>query len=214
MITFKQIEQSLNLNNFDGQKAQMGMSPAGRSEMKPEPDNPPRQSAVLVLIYPKMGEGLQLILTKRTDTLRGHSGQVSFPGGSMDEEDLSYIDTALREACEEVGICSQSQIKIIGRLTKMWIPPSNFDVHPIVATMNQEPKITLNPSEVAEVLHMPLTALLDDSTKKTTPMSFREFTFDVPYYDVEEHIVWGATAGMLSELESRLKYVLKQNKLS
>jgi 8-oxo-dGTP pyrophosphatase MutT (NUDIX family) len=209
MISFKDIEKALNLQDFDGQVAQMAMSPEGRIRMRPEPNKPPRQSAVLVLIYPKLGD-LHLILTKRTEELRGHSGQVSFPGGSMDEDDRSHIETALREACEEVGICTQTQVKIIGRLTKMWIPPSNFDVHPIVATMNQEPKITPNPSEVAEVLHMPLAALLDDSSKKTTPMSLRDFTFDVPYYDVEGHIVWGATAGMLCELELRLKRVLKQ----
>jgi 8-oxo-dGTP pyrophosphatase MutT (NUDIX family) len=210
MITFKDIEQALNLQDFDGQTAQMGMAPTGRSLIKADPDNPPRQSAVLVLIYPEMGEGLHLILTKRTDHLNGHSGQVSFPGGSVDEDDASYIDTALREACEEVGICSQTQVKIIGRLTTMWIPPSNFDVHPIVAMMTREPKITPNPDEVAAVLHMPLSALLDDATKKKTKMALRDFNLDVPYYDVGGHIVWGATAGMLSELELRLKQVLMQ----
>lgn len=96
----------------------------------------------------------------------------------------------------------------MGRLSKMWIPPSNFEVYPIVATMQSEPKITPNPAEVAHVLHMSLDSLVDDQTKKTTQMSFRDMVFDVPYYDVEGQIVWGATAAMLSELEIRLKTVL------
>ena len=118
----------------------MGMSPAGRERMFPNPDKPPRQSAVLVLIHPKAGQGLHIALTKRTTSLRGHSGQVSFPGGSRDEDDDSFEDTALRETCEEIGICTQSSINLIGRLTTMWIPPSNFEVVPVVATMLSEPE--------------------------------------------------------------------------
>lgn len=214
MISFKHIEQALNLPHFDGKKAQMGLAPEGRNLMMPDPNSPPRQSAVLVLIYPKAGADLHLLLTKRTEHLNGHKGQVSFPGGSVDENDASYVETALREACEEVGICSESDLKIIGRLTTMWIPPTNFDVHPVVATMSKEPELTPNSHEVAEILHMPLKALLDDATKKTTKMTLRGFTLDIPYYDVEGHIVWGATAGMLSELELRLKQVLKHDEFS
>lgn len=208
LITLHHIYDALALPNFDGSKAQNGMSPAGRERVRSTPENPPRQSAVLVLVYPDSHGELCLVLTKRTDDLRGHSGQVSFPGGSMDEEDDTYEDTALRETCEELGICDTSQIKILGRLSKMWIPPSNFDVIPVVATMNREPKMTPSPFEVAKVLHMPLLALVDDATKRTTKMDFRGMAIDVPYYDVDEHIVWGATAGMLSELEQRLKQVM------
>lgn len=208
MITFDHLQQALNLPDFDGFSAQMGMSPAGRERMLPKADKPPRQSAVLVLVYPDDNRNLQILLTKRTSTLRGHSGQISFPGGSQDDTDTSYEHTALRETCEEVGICEQASIHIIGRLTKMWIPPSNFEVHPIVGTLSSTPSITPSPDEVAAVLHLSVDALLDDMTKKTTQMQFRGTTFDVPYYDVEGHVVWGATAGMLSELEQRLKIVV------
>ena len=208
MLTFKHIEQAMNLPDFDGFQAQMGMAPAGRERMQPNPDNPPRQSAVLVLIHPKAGDGLHIVLTKRTNALRGHSGQISFPGGSRDEDDHSFEHTALRETCEEIGICEQSHINLVGRLTSMWIPPSNFEVVPVVATMLSEPEMTPSPAEVERILHMPLNTLLDDSIKKTTEMSFRDMTFDVPYYEVDEQIVWGATAGMLRELEIRLKTVL------
>lgn len=209
MLTFKQIARAIQLPEFDGFHAQMRMSPVMRREMKPDPANPPRQSAVLVLIYPKTGEGLHLILTKRNDSLRGHSGQVSFPGGKRDEEDTSFEQTALREACEEIGICDNLRLNLLGRLTTMWIPPSNFEVVPVVATMRSEPQLIPNPDEVDRILHLPLSSLLDDKTKKTTKMTFRDMDFDVPYYDVDGHIVWGATAAMLAELEARLKTALE-----
>ena len=207
-ITIEHVKQALALRNFDAFQAQMGMSPSGRERMLPKANNPPRQSAVLVLIYPKYDTGLNILLTKRTAHLRGHSGQVSFPGGSVDDTDTSHEHTALRETCEEVGICEQERIQILGRLSKMWIPPSNFDVHPIVASMPSTPHMTLSTHEVANVHHMPLSALVDDMTKKTTQMTFRNMQIDVPYYDVDAQVVWGATAAMLSELESRLKQVI------
>lgn len=208
-IKIEHVEQALALKKFDGFQAQMGMSPSGREQMLPKAEKPPRQSAVLVLIYPKYDTGLNILLTKRTATLRGHSGQVSFPGGSVDDTDTSHEYTALRETCEEVGICEQERIQILGRLSKMWIPPSNFDVYPIVASMPSTPHMTLSPDEVASVLHMPLSALLNDATKQTTKMTFRNVQFDVPYYDVDGQVVWGATAGMLRELELRLKQVIR-----
>jgi 8-oxo-dGTP pyrophosphatase MutT (NUDIX family) len=206
MISFKTLQSALEIPDFDGFKAQLGMSPKGRERMQPNPANPPRQSAVLVLAYPQIGEGLHLLLTKRTDSLRGHSGQVSFPGGSIDPEDISHEATALREAYEEVGLCDKPHI--LGSLTDLWIPPSNFEVHPVVASLEYTPLLTANPAEVAQILHMPLDALLDPTTKKITQMDFRGSSIDVPYYDVEGHVVWGATAAMLSELELRLKQVL------
>lgn len=207
-ITIDHLHRALDLPNFDSYDAQMGMSPVGRERMYPNRDNPPRQSAVLVLIYPNANQNLNLVLTKRTDHLRGHSGQVSFPGGSRDDTDTSYEHTALREACEEIAVCDAGQIQVIGRLSKMWIPPSNFEVVPVVATMMQKPDMRPSPDEVAQILTLSLSTLLDDKTKKTTPMKFRGTTFDVPYYDVAGQIVWGATAAMLSELEQRLKLTL------
>ncbi|MGB7342455.1 MAG: CoA pyrophosphatase [Phototrophicaceae bacterium] len=208
LVTIQHVKQSLKLSNFDSFQAQMGMSPSGREQMLPKRDNPPRQSAVLVLICETPTDDLQLILTKRTDHLRGHSGQVSFPGGSCDADDPSYEHTALRETCEEIAVCDTSHIQLLGRLSKMWIPPSNFEVVPVVASMAYKPEMNPSPDEVAQILTLSLTTLLDEKTKKTTPMKFRGTTFDVPYYDVAGQIVWGATAAMLSELEHRLKVVL------
>lgn len=206
-LTHNQLQQALSLQNFDAFKAQMHMAPSGREQMRPKPSHPPRESAVLVLFYPDDAHNHHIVLTKRTAHLRGHSGQVSFPGGKRDPEDTNLKATALREAHEEISLPSK-QITIIGTLTQMWIPPSNFNVQPIVATLPSVPALTPNPDEVAQILHMPVRSLLDDATKKTTQMTFREQIYDVPYYDVDGHIVWGATAGMLSELEQRLKCIL------
>lgn len=208
MITFEHIRQALALPAFDGRKAQQKMAHARRLGIQPDPANPPRQSAVLLLIHPLPDEQLAVILTRRTAHLRGHSGQVSFPGGSRDPDDLSHEVTALRETCEEIGICDGVQLEIVGRLTTIWIPPSNFDVHPVVALLHQAPLLRPNPDEVDSVLHLALDDLLSAHIKQTTVMEFRGTAVDVPYYDVDGHIVWGATAGMLSELEERLRCVL------
>jgi len=208
IITIQQIEAALNIRSFDGLDAQMQMAPRERHTMRASPDKPARPSAVLILLYPHPDTGLNIILTKRTDNLRGHSGQVSFPGGRRDPHDNSYEATALRETCEELGICQQTHINLLGRLTTMWIPPSNFEVVPVLATIKHQPVMQPNPAEVARVLHFPLQHLLDDSFKRSKPMRLRGWTMDVPYYDVDGCVVWGATAGMLSELEQRLWQVL------
>jgi 8-oxo-dGTP pyrophosphatase MutT (NUDIX family) len=210
MIRFEHIRQALALSAFDGRKAQQKMAHARRLGLQPDPAKPPRQSAVLVLIHPLADDRLAVILTRRTDHLRGHSGQVSFPGGSCDPDDLSHEMTALRETCEEIGICDGVQIEIVGKLTTIWIPPSNFEVHPVVALLDHAPALQPNPEEVDSVLHLGLDDLLSATIKQTTVMEFRGTAMDVPYYDVSGHIVWGATAGMLSELEERLRFVLSQ----
>lgn len=214
LITFSHIQAALALEDaIDSLDAQMRMSPPGRRDLHPSPDVPPRQSAVLILVYPRIGAGLHMILTRRADSLRGHSGQVSFPGGRVDPQDASYEEAALRETCEELGFCQRTRIRIVGRLTKFWIPPSNFDVVPVVASIQNEPNLTPNPAEVADVLHLSLSDLLDDRIKRTTKMTVQGYSLDVPYYDVDGHIVWGATAAMLSELEQRIRIVFRAEEL-
>lgn len=207
MITLEDLKTALALTNIDAVSAQMQMAPAGRARMQPLKDKPPRQSAVLILIYPDEHHQLRLILTKRTDHLKGHSGQVSFPGGRRDPEDITFQATALRETCEELGICDEPNIAILGQLTDIWIPPSNFDVVPVVAFMSAAPDITPSDFEVAEVFSLSLDDLCSDKLKRTQMMEFRGQPIEVPYYDVEGHVVWGATCMILSELEQRLNQV-------
>ena len=211
-LTFDQVRSAIALPpDFDEADARFDMAPTDRRHMQPDPANPPRHSAVLILIYPRAGAGLHLLLTKRAEHLRGHKGQISFPGGRRDKSDASDIDTALRETCEEVGLC-RDHIEIIGRLNELWIPPSNYDVVPIVGLMTDEPQPVPSPAEVAKVIAMPLADLLDHDIKQSTPMTFRGRPYDVPYYAVDGHVVWGATGMMLSELEARLRYILADHR--
>lgn len=207
-ITYHHVRAALKLPDFDPLPAHGAMAPV-RRPMEPDPaDGPPKEAAVLILIFPEPGDGLHIVLTRRTDHLRGHSGQVSFPGGRRDKTDLSVTHTALRETCEELGICDRQRIDILGNLSPVYIPPSHFHVDPIVGAMTARPRFIPNPDEVADVFTFPLYRLLDPQTRRTEPRTFNGTQYNVPFYDVAGHKVWGATAIMLSELEHRLRRVI------
>ncbi len=183
-----------------------------RQRMTPRPNGlaqsvPPRKAGVLVLLFPQGApDAWHVLLTRRTDHLRGHSGQVSFPGGQYDDKDPDFAYTALRETCEELGICQP--IPLLGQLSKVYIPPSNFDVYPSVGWLTTLPPLCPNPDEVAEVFSMSLQALLDPTTKQHEVRTIQGYSVQVPYYAVQGHKVWGATAAMLGELEGRLRLAL------
>lgn len=202
MITIDWLTQAIHLPDFDLDTAWHGLMPVRRPA--PPADVTPREAGVLVLTYPET-DGLHVVLTRRTDTLSSHSGQISFPGGRHGVEDESFTATALRETCEELGLCEP--VEIIGMLSTLYIPPSNFLVHPTVATLPVRPNYQPNPDEVAEVFTMPLHYLLDDSIKETEERDFNGSRVPITYYRVNGHKVWGATAFMLSELEHRLRAV-------
>ncbi len=159
-ITRDHLQRAFQLDEFDFVLAQEQMAPNPRGLMPDRVGNPPKEAGVLVLTFPKMGK-LHVVLTRRTETLRGHSGQISFPGGKCDPEDSSVVVTALRETCEELGVCDDS-IEIIGQLSRFYIPPSHYNVYPSVGYLESEPQFIPNPFEVAEVISFPLNDLLDE----------------------------------------------------
>lgn len=203
-ITLDILRAALALDSFDYADSHLAMAPSNRRP--PEDGTTPREAGVLVLTFPAV-DGLRVVLTRRTDTLRGHSGQVSFPGGRRDPTDPSFIATALRETCEEIGVCED--VLIIGQLSQIYIPPSNFMVTPVVGYTDHVPGFYPNPAEVAEVFVAPLGALLDPALKQLTYRDIPGGRVRVPYYALSGHQVWGATAIMLSEIEHRLRAVLK-----
>lgn len=206
VISLDTLVYATKLPAFDAVAAHLIMAPSGR-RLEPPTGVTPREAGVLALVYPENGE-LQLVLTRRTDALRGHSGQISFPGGRHDPTDASFTDTALRETCEELGVCDG--IQVVGALSPFYIPPSNFTVHPTVGYLSEPPVFQPNAAEVAEVFMLPLSVLLDPQTKASEEREIQGRKMMIPYYLVNGHKVWGATAAMLSELEQRLLVALSQ----
>ncbi|MCS6845170.1 MAG: CoA pyrophosphatase [Caldilineales bacterium] len=183
-----------------GLAAQARMAPNPRPLRPPTPDHQPRIGAVLVLLYPAGQEGeLHLVLTRRTDTVANHRGQISFPGGRVDPDDPSTAQAALREICEELGVC-QADLRLLGALTPLYIPPSDFLIYPHVAYLPQRPDFRPHPEEVAELLEAPLAWFLDDSRVGEEEATVMGRPVRIPYFLVHGHKVWGATAMVLAEL--------------
>lgn len=205
MITLADVRAALALHPFDAPAAQARMFPGSRPPaIARRPTT--RQAGVLVLLYPTESN-LHLVLTRRADTLRGHSGQISFPGGRRDPTDQTFIDTALRETCEELGLCEQ--IEVLGDLAPLYIPPSDYEVFPAVGALAAAPAFNPNPHEVAQVFSVALADLLDPAYKRLEEWPLEGRLVPIPYYAFAGHKVWGATAIMLSELEARLLHVLE-----
>lgn len=205
-ITPDHVRAALRLEGFDAAGAQAVMAPYPRTRLKQYDGIPPRQAGVLALVYPD-AEHLYIVLTRRTDHLRGHSGQISFPGGRQDPEDADLRHTALRETCEELGLCEVVP-EMVGSLESVYIPPSHYNVYPSVGLLVYTPDFQPNPHEVAEVIPLSLHALLNPALKAEEYHTYENVRVRIPYYNVDGHKVWGATAVMLGELEARLRAVL------
>ncbi|MEW5957749.1 MAG: CoA pyrophosphatase [Chloroflexota bacterium] len=166
-----------------------------------------REAGVLILLYPHTTHDhqpeLHLALIRRPDYPGVHGGQISFPGGRREGRE-SLQTTALRETLEEIGVWPD-MVKIIGQLSPLYTPPSNFCIYPFVAYQTERPAFRLNPTEVAAILEPPLSCLLDPAMRKEELWNFPGYgQRRVPFFDVFGHKVWGATAMMLSEFTTLL----------
>ena len=156
-----------------------------------------REAGVLVLLLPPLDDP-RIVLTVRHDELPDHGGQISFPGGQREgTETLS--ETALREAEEEIGLAATS-VRLLGGLTPLYIPPSNYCVHPFLGAPLAPPSLRPTDREVAVILRAPVRRLLAPDARVVEPWTLQGRDVDVPYYDVDGHAVWGATAMMLAEV--------------
>jgi 8-oxo-dGTP pyrophosphatase MutT (NUDIX family) len=156
-----------------------------------------RWAAVLVLLFP-LQDQLALVLTRRADTLLDHRGQISFPGGAR-EPGESFPQAALRDLHEELGVPPR-RVQLLGELSELYIPPTNFCVQPVVGLVDPRPDFEPAPDEVAEVIQVPLAHLLSASSREEEVWTIRGEPAHVPFFRVGEHIVWGATAMILGEL--------------
>lgn len=164
----------------------------------PNPEHA-KKSAVMVLLFPK-GKELYTVVIQRTVDGGPHSGQISFPGGKFEQEDLNLVETAKRECFEEIGI-DPSKLKVLGALSKLYIPVSNYMVQPVVAYLANEPNFVLQRSEVQQVVLLPIDQVFSPSSKTVTSLKIKDNLLTVPVYLIEDCMIWGATAMIFSELE-------------
>ncbi len=198
------VRRALALTDFDVESALLRMLPGERPRQRPEDlEGRARLGGVLALLFEKDGE-LYVVLTRRRDDLHSHAGQISFPGGGHEAPE-TMLQTALRETEEEVGVVPD-ELEILGGLTPIYIPPSDFIVYPFVAWHpGGAPAFAPDPDEVAELLEVPMSHLLAPGTRTVSDVPVNGFRLRVPVFLVDEHKVWGATAVMLNELLERLR---------
>lgn len=204
-ITLDTVRQAMALPDFDPIPGLLAMAPMRGRVLRAPEGSEARQAGVLVLLI-LQGNGPHVVLTRRTAALRAHSGQISFPGGRRAPEDASFVETALRETREELGLCDSPEL--LGPLSTIYIPPSNFEVFPTVGLLPASPVFQPHPGEVAEVFTVPLHHLLDDGLKAEEEWQFDGYRLPIRFYRLAGHTVWGATAVLLSELEHRLRAAL------
>ena len=159
---------------------------------------PPLEAAVLVLLY-KKNNTWHIPLIQRTIDNHAHSGQISLPGGRYEETDRNLMHTALRETEEEIGV-AQDDIEILGQLTPIYIPPSNFNVAPFVGVFkNGLPVFTPDKKEVDHIINISYNSLCNPQHIATDSFHVRDMRFTTPCFKINGYTIWGATAMMLNE---------------
>ena len=159
-------------------------------------------AAVLILLYP-IEDKWHFFLTKRTDNVEHHKGQISLPGGML-EKGESHKEAAIRETFEELGVQSRD-INIIGPLTPLYIPISNFKIFPFVGWLKSAPKLNIQSREVSKVFSPSIYSLTDPKTKKIKDSILLGQKVQIPFFNLKNEVVWGATSMILSEFKKILK---------
>jgi len=152
------------------------------------------RAAVLMLFFTK-NEELHVLLTKRTEDVEHHKGQISFPGGAQDDDDKNHVATALRESHEEIGLGPES-VQVLG-LFDDFETPTGFVITPVVAYAQSLPPLQPSHSEVAEIIEVPLSLFLDKRAERVEQRQRLGATIDVYFFRFGEHEIWGATAAIL-----------------
>src|SRR5215210_1525800 len=189
-----------------------GFSPVDLETGERRPRVPPpgadsRCAAVLVPILIE-GEDARVVYTVRKDDLALHAGQISFPGGSIEAHEGSLLETALREAEEEIDL-SPELVEVVGELEEMYIPPSNFRVSPFVGLLPPEAEMVLAPDEVEEIFTVSLATLTANETFRKVIWRRDGRDYEVPVFALEDPVprnIWGATAAMTAALLARLAW--------
>ncbi len=171
-------------------------------DLLPDPDRPLWPAAVLVGLVER-SEGLQVLLTRRTDALRHHGGQISFPGGRIESQDADPVAAALREAQEEVGL-APNLARPLGYLDPL-ATITGFHVYPVVARVDASFSAVRDPAEVEEVFEVPLAFLLDPEHVRHLEVDYRGGKRRLVEFIYRDYRIWGATAAMLVNFRERLE---------
>ncbi|MDR6300857.1 NUDIX hydrolase [Mesonia maritima] len=213
-MTFSEFKKSVSkIEKIDliGEKAHLEMSPKFRTNELAAIDiekRSPKMAGVMALFYPDRNENTHLVLILRKTYKGVHSAQIGFPGGRAEKIDKNLQETAIRETYEEVGV-EPKKIMVLKELTKIYIPPSNFWVQPFLGITEETPKFVKQESEVEEILEISIKDFLDQSNLIEKNLSTSYATnVNVPAFSLNGHVVWGATAMMLSEVKLMLNQVL------
>jgi 8-oxo-dGTP pyrophosphatase MutT (NUDIX family) len=199
---FNQLKEEFK-RELPGEPAHKKMAPNFRRQLNTSAKS--RNAGVLILLYPNNNQ-LYTVCIKRTEYEGPHSGQISFPGGQFEPEDHTLEHTALRESKEEIGI-DPKKVNILGQLTPLHIPVSNFYVFPFVGFYPSVPKFKRDPIEVEKIIEISLSDLLN--SKNCTLQEFHdgELAFTAPVYKPKELAIWGATAMIMSEFLEVVKKI-------
>ena len=191
--------------------SQFKMSPPFRRELisrYKEAMKDAKRAGVLAMFYPNSTNETHLVLILRKTYKGVHSAQIGFPGGKFEDDDETLKHTAIRETWEEIGV-PEHQIKIVKQMTEVYIPPSNFYVQPFIGITEVTPKFMKQDEEVEDIVEVSLAHFLDENNvgNKLVATSYTE-KIEVPAYVLNGHVVWGATAMMLSEIKDIIRAVL------
>jgi 8-oxo-dGTP pyrophosphatase MutT (NUDIX family) len=183
-----------------GRISHLGMAPFyRRDEIDKEYPATAVKSSVLILFYMKMNDP-HVVFIRRAMYKGVHSGQIALPGGRWEITDKSMYHTALRESAEEIGIIPEL-VGFCGKLTDLYIPPSNYIVSPFVGIYNGVPSFIPDTIEVQGIIEIPFSQFMDESNMKIVNIEIdNNFTVKTPCFDINENIIWGATAMMLNEM--------------
>lgn len=192
--------------DLEGEKAHSIYSPPYRNLFTYDQilEKNPRFAAVNIVFYLKNNEWHFPLIVRTKHEKDKHSGQISFPGGSKDEADKNFAQTAIRETSEEIGI-PEYYVKVIRSLSPIYIPPSNFYVHPFISYTKRNPEFILEKNEVQEIIEFPISSLLNLNSKPEIRALSNSRGAEVPVIDFQGYIIWGATSMILSELSYLLK---------
>ncbi|HZK08000.1 MAG TPA: CoA pyrophosphatase [Bacteroidales bacterium] len=193
-----QLQQQL-CQPLPGTSAHQRLMPEIRRRYPENPDLAAAMSSSVMALFFEQTNDIRLVFIQRPLYDGVHSGQIAFPGGRTEKSDADTCQTALRETEEETGI-SAKDIKVIGQLSDLYIPPSNFLVHPFVGYLTHEPHFVPDPVEVQEVFTIKLDDLLRPDAIKMRTVTGANYTAEVPCFFIDNRLIWGATSMILSEL--------------